>query len=96
MKMTLAQARLSAAIARSGMPDTEIAAVLGVNQSTAWRLRHGKIAKTASHQRKLDDYLGRAASDQVDDLSELTAIAQTSPALRETLAALRRLLHENA
>jgi transcriptional regulator with XRE-family HTH domain len=96
MQKTLAQVLLSATIGRSGMTDAKLASVLGVNQSTVSRLKHGRIAKVARHQRKLDEYLGLGASDRTDDFSELMAIAQSSPALREALVALRRLMRENA
>jgi len=78
------------------MTDAKLASVLGVNQSTVSRLKHGKIAKVARHQRKLDEYLGLGANDRAEDFSELVAIAQSSPALREALVALQRLMRENA
>jgi ribosome-binding protein aMBF1 (putative translation factor) len=96
MHKTLAHARLFVTIGRSGMTDAELAAVLGVNQSTISRLKHGKIAKVGRHQRKLDEYLGLGGGDRTDDLSELIAMAQSSPALREALVALQRLMRENA
>lgn len=96
MKKTVAQARLSATISRSGMADAELAALLDVNQSTISRLKHGKIAKVSKYQRKLDAYLGLGDKGRDDDLSELMVTAQSSPALRETLVALQRLMRENA
>jgi len=78
------------------MTTAELAAVLGVNQSTISRLEHGKIAKISKYQEKLDEYLGYGASDGIDDFSELLAMAQFSPALRETLIALQRLMREMA
>lgn len=96
MKMTLAQARLAAAISRSGMTDTALAAVLGVNQSTVSRLRHGKIGKVFKHQEKLDQHFGIVPDDRNDDLAELIAMARSSPALREVLVVLHRFMRENA
>lgn len=96
MQKTFAQTRLSAAIQRSSLTDAELAAVLGVNQSTISRLKHGKIAKVAKYQRKLDEHLGAGPAGRTDDLSELVAMAQLSPALREALVALQRLMRENA
>jgi ribosome-binding protein aMBF1 (putative translation factor) len=96
MQKTFAQGILSATMGRSGMTDAELAAVLGVNQSTISRLKHGKIAKVAKHQRRLDRHLGLGAGDGADDLSELIALARASPALREALFALQRLMRENA
>ena len=78
------------------MTDADLAKVLGVNQSTVSRLKRGKIAKVFKHQRKLDEHLGLAAADQSDDFGELISIAQSSPALREALVALHRLMRENA
>lgn len=96
MELTFAQARLSTTIMQSGMTDAELAKVLGVNQSTVSRLRHGKVAKVAKYQRKLDQHLSLAVADRPDPLSELIAMTQYSPALRDALVALRRLMQENA
>ena len=96
MRKNLAQACLSTTISRSGMTDAELALVLGVNQSTISRLRHCKIMNVAKHQRKLDEHLGTVTADQTGDLSELIAMAETSPALHEMLVALCRFMRENA
>lgn len=96
MKKTMAQALLSVSIMRSGMTEAQIAGVLGVTQSTVSRLKNGKIAKVSDYQQKLDDYLGHESKAQPDDLSELMAMAQSSPALREALIALQRFMRENA
>lgn len=96
MQKTLTQACLFATIERSGMTDAELATLLKVNQSTISRLRHGKIAKVSKYQRKLDAHFGLGGGDRDNDLSELMATAQSSPALRETLVALHRLMRENA
>ncbi|MDR3488256.1 MAG: helix-turn-helix transcriptional regulator [Bradyrhizobium sp.] len=93
---TLAQTRLLATIRRSGMTDAELATALGVNQSTISRLKHGRIAKVLKHQKKLDEYLGLRVDGVTDDLSELIAMSQSSPALREVLVTLQRLMHEDA
>jgi predicted XRE-type DNA-binding protein len=96
MKKTMAQALISIAIVRSGMTEAQMAKVLGVTQSTVSRLKNGKIAKVSSYQRKLDDHLGHESKVQGDDFSELMALAQSSPALREALIALQRLMRESA
>jgi predicted transcriptional regulator len=96
MKKTIAQALLSIAIVRSGLTEARIAEVLGVTQSTVSRLKNGRIAKVSSYQEKLDDYLGHGSKVQQNEFSELMALAQSSPALREALIALQRLMRENA
>jgi transcriptional regulator with XRE-family HTH domain len=96
MGKTIAQARLILAIGRSGMTETKLAEVFGVSQSTVSRLKNGKIAKISVYQQKLDALLGRETEGQPDDLSELIVLAQSSPALREALIALQRLMRENA
>ncbi len=78
------------------MTDAEVAAVLGVNQSTVSRLKNAKIAKVLKYQHKLDGHLGAGRASQADDFSELMAMAQASPSLREVLLALQRLMHESA
>ncbi len=96
MPKTIAQALLSTTMERSGMTDAQLGSVLGVNQSTISRLKHGRIAKVARHQRKLDEYLGVKAAGRTDVLSELMAMARSSPALHEALVAIQRLMRENA
>jgi ribosome-binding protein aMBF1 (putative translation factor) len=96
MEKTFAQARLVATIEQSGMNDAQLAAALGVDQSTVSRLKNGKIAKVSKHQRKLDEYLGLGTKGRPDELSELMVMAELSPALREALIALQRLMRESA
>lgn len=96
MKKTIAQALLSIAIVRSGLTEAQIAGVLGVTQSTVSRLKNGKIAKVSRYQQKLDDYFGHEPMVHQNEFSELMALAQSSPALREALIALQRLMREYA
>lgn len=96
MKKTIAQARLAITIARSGMTEAQLAAVLGVTQPTVSRLKNGKIAKISGYQRKLDEHLGNESKGQPDDFSELMILAQSSPALHDALIALQRLMQESA
>jgi hypothetical protein len=96
MKMTMAQSWLSITIVRSAMTEAQLAKVLGVTQSTVSRLKNGKIAKVSIYQRRLDEYLGDGSKGQPDDFSELMMLAQWSPALREALRALQRLMQEDA
>jgi transcriptional regulator with XRE-family HTH domain len=96
MEKTMAQARLCIIIARSGMTEAQLAEVLGVTQPTVSRLKNGKIAKVSSYQRKMEEYLGNESMEKPDDFSELMMLAQSSPALREALIALQRLMQEKA
>lgn len=96
MGINIAQARLILAIERSGMTEAKLAEALGVAQSTVSRLKNGKIAKVSQYQRKLDEMLGDATKGQPSDFLELITLARTSPALREALIALQRLMHSVA
>jgi transcriptional regulator with XRE-family HTH domain len=96
MGMTVTQARLSAAIKRSGMTEAQLAKIFDVSQSTISRLKNGKIAKVSTYLQKLTEFLGPSYSEGDGDFSELVALAKSSPALREALLALQRLMHENA
>lgn len=84
------------AIERSGMTEAELAVVLKVSQSTISRLKNGKIRKIAHYQVKLDEHLGKTAAGSGDDFTELIDLAKSSAALREALAAIQRLMRENA
>lgn len=94
--MSPSQALLSITIERSGMTEAELAGVLEVSQSTVSRLKNGKIRKIERYQAKLDKRLGRAKSEPGDDLADLIELAKSSPALREALLAIQRLMRESA
>lgn len=96
MEKTIAQARLIFAIERCGMTEAKLAEVLGVSQSTVSRLKNGRIAKVFEYQQKLDAVLSSETKGQPDDFSELMMLAHSSPALREALTALQRLMQETA
>lgn len=96
MHKSLAQTRLIAAITASGRSDAEIATLLGVHQSTVSRLKNGLIAKVSKHQKRLDSAFGSKGAADVDEIADLLALAKVSPALRDALLALRKLMQENA
>jgi len=100
MVISIIQVQLDALIARTGMNDRELGALLGVAQSTAWRLRNGDIHKIDRHVRRLREYLGEAdAAIPVDDVSlvnELVVLSARVPALREALLALHKIMQHYA
>jgi hypothetical protein len=82
---------------RHGGSDRDIAAILDVDPSTVWRLRHKKIVKVSRYIQALSDKVGvpvlgvdRAA------LEDLVELAEQSPALRALLLALHNFLQEYA
>jgi transcriptional regulator with XRE-family HTH domain len=96
MENSFAQIRLAATIDRSGLTDAQLAEILNVNQSTVSRLRHQLIKKVAKYQKGLDAHLGRSTDADGDEISDLMSMATLSPALRDTLMAIERLMRENA
>lgn len=78
------------------MTDAQLATLLGVNQSTVSRLKNGLIQKVAKYQRILDANLAPDRAWDGQELSELVAMAKVSPALRDALVAIQRLMRENA
>lgn len=96
MALSLSQARLSMTIERSGMTEAKLAEVLEVSQPTVSRLKNGKIRKIERYQAKLDKHLGKAGTASGTDFADLIELAKSSPALREALMAIQRLMQENA
>jgi len=96
MDRSLAQARLLTTIECSGLTDAQLAAVLGVNQSTVSRLKNGLIRKVAKYQLILDARLASERPQDGQELSELVAMAKVSPTLRDALLAIQRLMRESA
>jgi hypothetical protein len=100
MANPLEQARFDALVDQSGLGDRALAAMLGVDQSTAWRLRHGKIAKMSVYTAKLETHLGITGTgeDASEDVlvSDLVALARHSPGLKQALIALRKIMHNHA
>jgi hypothetical protein len=103
MAMSLQQVRLDALIAQAQVTDRELGKILGVNQSTAWRLRRGKISKVEDYAARLRAHLGTIASagtgDDNDDaglIADLVALSSRVPALKDALLALRNIMHEYA
>jgi hypothetical protein len=82
---------------RHGGSDRDIAAILNVDPSTVWRLRHKKIAKVSKYIQALSDKIGAPVLG-VDRtaLEDLVELAEQSPALRALLLALRNFLQEDA
>jgi transcriptional regulator with XRE-family HTH domain len=58
-------------IAASGMTDAEIAKAAGVNTSTAWRWRTGKVKPGTGELRKLAAVLSCTPADLRPDLAAL-------------------------
>lgn len=100
MAIPIIQVQLNALIARTGMNDRELGALLGVAQSTAWRLRNGDIKKVEPYIQQLREHLGDTGDAlSMDDLSlvtELVTLSQQLPELREALLALYRFMRISA
>lgn len=100
MASPIDQARFDALVEKLGLGDRALGALLGVNQSTAWRLRHGKIAKITSYIATVEARLGIASAngDASEDVlvSDLAALARHSPGLKQALVALHQIMHNRA
>lgn len=100
MVTSLVHAQLNALIARVGVNDRELGELLGVAQSTAWRLRNGHIRKVEPYVQRLRTHLGEAEIVDSDDdaslITELVVLSGRVPALREALLALRKIMHQHA
>lgn len=89
--------RLALLFSRSTENDAAIAKAIGVNQSTVWRLRKGKIEKVGKYLPMLEAHLGVAVTGNAsDEIQLLTELAHRSPALAEMLTALSRFMQERA
>ncbi len=88
--------RLQALILKTKLNDRELAEKLGVSQPTAWRLRNGKIRKVSGYIAKLERALGQSATPAAkSELESLIALAEQSPALKQTLIGIMKLILEN-
>jgi predicted XRE-type DNA-binding protein len=100
MPISLQQIQLDSLIAQAGLNDRELGEVLGVNQSTAWRLRNGRIRRIEGHVHRLRAYVtARAQEAENGDASlipDLVALAARVPALKDALIALRSIMHNYA
>lgn len=94
MTTQFAVERVKILIEESGLNDRELAERLNVNQSTAWRLRKGKIAKVNKYVSSLEKLA--SISRPPDDLDQLTEIARRSPALRGLLISLLHFMQESS
>lgn len=100
MVISLQQVQLDALIAQAQVNDRELGQILGVNQSTAWRLRNGHINKLEPYLLRLRAHLGALESQQGGDdaslIADLVALSTRVPALRDALLALQRIMRETA
>lgn len=82
------------------MKDRELGELLGVTQSTAWRLRHDKIQKVDEYIGQLQAHLGDTTATKpdcdIDLIADLVELSERTPALRDALIALRKIMHNNA
>jgi hypothetical protein len=79
------------------MSDHELEQFFGVDQSTVWRLKHGKTQKIQRYIAALERRLG--APDPTSDqeiLSDLEALSRHSPEVRRILRSLHSLMRESA
>lgn len=100
MPISLQQVHLDALIARAGVNDRELGEILGINQSTAWRLRNGRIKNVGPHILRLRAYFGEPEQGYCHDdaslIADLVALSARVPALKDALIALRNIMHQNA
>jgi len=100
MALSLSRIQLDALIEQAQMNDRELGKILGVSQSTAWRLRNGHIGKVEPYLRRLQVYLGVSESANGDDnvklIADLVVLSSQVPDLRNLLLVLRRIMHKNA
>ncbi|HYC97029.1 helix-turn-helix domain-containing protein [Brevundimonas sp.] len=92
MATRIDQERVKILLEKSGLNDRQISEHLGTNQSTVWRLRHGKISKIDKYIEPLECLIpGYVAQG---NLAELSDLAEQSPAFRAVLESLMRFMHE--
>ena len=100
MPISLQQVHLDALIARTKANDRELGEILGVNQSTAWRLRNGRIRNINAYILRLRAHLDEPEHGGSDDdaglIADLVALSARVPALKSALIALRNIMHDNA
>lgn len=100
MIISLQQIQFDALIAQVDVSDRELGQILGVNQSTAWRLRNGRIKKIEPYLLLLRAHLGASEHYEGDDdtslIADLVALSSRVPALRNALLALREIMRNNA
>jgi predicted transcriptional regulator len=85
-------------LTHTGLSDASLAKLFGVNQSTVSRLRHAKIQKVRRYSAALEAS-GYAITDHDQQfatrMAELTGLAKRTPALRDLLLNLHRIMHES-
>lgn len=84
-------------IDRSGLDDRSLERLLGVHQTTLWRLRNGRIAKVRRYIEALRAHVVVPPGDTDTALiANLVAVSGRSPALRAMLVALQSFMQEPA
>lgn len=97
MRSRIDSLRLGTLLARVKESDAELGRALGVNQSTVWRLRHGRIGKIDKYIPRLEAHLGlQEGATAPDRLDAILTLAEQSPALADVLVALGRFMQERA
>jgi hypothetical protein len=87
------QERVEILLGKSGLNDRQIGERIGVDQSTVWRLRNGRIAKVSRYIGLLEKQVpGATPENGFEGLEEL---AGQSPAFRAVLEALLQFMHEH-
>lgn len=92
------QARLEDLLTRTGLNDRQIGELIGVSQPTAWRLRHGRIAKISRYIDALESHLHVSEADMSDKdlVIDLVGYAERVPAFRQALISLHKVMRESA
>ncbi len=93
------QVQLDALIAQAQVNDRELGQILGVNQSTAWRLRNGhinKIEPTCYVFERISCVREQQGGDDASLIADLVALSTRVPALRDALLALQRIMRDTA
>lgn len=98
MAISFQQVQLDALIAQAQVNDRQLGEILGVSQSTGWRLRNGRIRKIEAYVLRLRAHLGAPERSDSDDdaslIADLVALASRLPPLRDALLALQSIMHE--
>jgi hypothetical protein len=82
---------------RLALNDREVGELIGVHQTTIWRLRHRKIRKLDKYIDLLEALPGSSTPIEGSlDIDRLAALAEESPALRSLLVSLTRFMQEDA
>lgn len=92
MATRIDQDRVRSLLEKIGLNDRQLGELIGVDQSTIWRLRNGQTTRVSRYIGRLEALVPKgAASDGFESLEEL---ADQSPAFRAVLEALMHFMHE--